>query len=53
MLNLRHKKIEAEKNREKDGKTLHKLMNDDVFGKTMEKLVNRNDVRLVSKEKVI
>ena len=45
------KRIEAEKNGGKDGKALYKLMNNSVYGKTMEKLRNRIDVRLVSNKK--
>ena len=37
-------------NGDKDGKTLHKLINNDVYGK-MEKLRNRIDVTLVSNKK--
>ena len=32
------KRIEAEKNRGKDGETLDKLMNNAVYGKTVEKV---------------
>ena len=42
---------EAEKNGGKDGKVLYKLMNNDVYGKTMENLRNRIYVRLVSNKK--
>ena len=46
-----HKKIEAEKNGDKDGKVLYKLMNNAVYRKTMGNLRNRIDVELVSNKK--
>ena len=50
---VQHKKrIEAEKNNDKDGKALHKLMNNAIYGKTMGNLRNRIDVNLVNYEKV-
>ena len=50
---VQHKKrIEAEKNHDKDGKALHKLMNNAIYGKTMGNLRNRIDVNLVNYEKV-
>ena len=54
MSNLIHQKNRSrkkKKNGEKDGKVLYKFMNNDVLGKAMEKLGNRIDVRLASKEK--
>ena len=45
------KRIEAEKNGDKDGKVLHKLMSNAVYYKTMENLRNRIDVQLVNNGK--
>ena len=45
------KRIEAEKNGDKDGKELYKLMNIAAYGKTMENLGNRIDVKRVSNKK--
>ena len=47
MLNLTQRRTEAERNNNKDGKALYKLINNAVYGKTIENL-NRIDVRLVS-----
>ena len=44
------KGIEAEKNADNDGKGFYKLMNNPVYGKTIENLKNRIDVKLVSNE---
>ena len=43
--------MEAEKILDKDGKALHKLMNNAVYEKMMEKLRNRINVKLVSNMK--
>ena len=46
MLNSAHKK-----DREKDEKALHNLMNNVAYGKTMENMRNRIDVKLAINEK--
>ena len=52
MSNVIHKKrIEAEKNGDKEGKALYKLMNNAVYDKTIKNLKIRIDVRLVSNKK--
>ena len=45
------KRIEAEKNEDKDGKVLCKLMNNALHGKTMESLRNTIEVRLGNNKK--
>ena len=50
-MNSTEKRKEAEKNGDKVGKTLYKLMNNAIYGKTMKNLRNNIDVRVVNKEK--
>ena len=46
------KRVEAEKHENKDRKALYKLMNNAVYGKTMENLRNRIDVKPISNKNV-
>ena len=45
------KRIEAEKNGDKDGKALYKLMNNAVYGKKLKNVRNSIDVNFVNSEK--
>ena len=45
------KRIEVENNGDENGKTLYKLRNNAVYGKTMENSRNKIDVRLANNEK--
>ena len=44
-------KFQKKKKENKDGKQLYNLMNNAIYGKAMENLRNRIDVKLVNKEK--
>ena len=43
--------MEAEKNNDKDGKELYKLMNNAIYIKTIENMRNRINLKLVSNKK--
>ena len=45
------KRTDAEKNGDKDGRWLYKLINNTVYEKTMENLRNRIDVKLANNKK--
>ena len=51
LISIHEKIIEAEKNEDKDGKVLHKLINNSMYRKTMENLRNRIGVKFVSNKK--
>ena len=51
MLNSTHKKEQKQKNGEKVGKALYKLMNNAVYGKIMKNVRNRINAELASKKK--
>ena len=44
-------RLEIEKNEDKDGKELHKLMNNAVYDQMVENLRSRIDVKLVNNRK--
>ena len=45
------KRIEEEKNKDKDRKAFYKLISNDIYGQTMENLRNRTDVKLLKNKK--
>ena len=51
MLNSTQKKNRSKKTGDKDGKALYKLMNSANYGRTMENLKNRIDLKLLSNKK--
>ena len=53
MLNSTQKRTASEKNENKDGKTLYKLMNNAVYSKIMENARNGLDVKLLSNKNTI
>ena len=47
------KRIDGEKNKGKDGKAFYTLMSNAIYGKIMENLRNRINVKLLNNEKTI
>ena len=47
-----HKRTEIEKNNDKDGKALYKLMNNAIYRKTMKHLRNRISVQLINTKRL-
>ena len=51
---IQHKKrTELEKNTDKDGKALSRLINNAIYGKTIETLRNKVNIKLVNNEKAL
>ena len=50
-MNSTQKENRSRKNNDKDGKALYKLIENAIYGKTMENLRNKIDVKLINNEK--